>query len=90
MKTINVKTYRTAEAAIAKLKVGDVIQVPGYSDRVTVTRIDWRCKSLWPVLYTTGKTEWGCTLTADARYGGVVLTDRDDTTAHHSYMFKIA
>lgn len=90
MKTITATTPATSEAAIINLKVGNVIKVPGYCAEVTVTAIDYRFTSLWPVVFTTGKTDEGCTLTAEYRSGGFVLTDRSDSTRHHVHTIKVA
>ena len=88
MKTLIANTPAKSEAAIAKLNVGNVIEVSGH--RVTVTAIDWKFKSLWPIVFTTGTTDEGCTLTADYRFGGVVLTDRATQTSNHAHTIKVA
>jgi hypothetical protein len=67
--TIIATTAAESETAIANLKVGDVIKVPGNRARVTVTGVEllFGCTI---VIHTTGKTEDGGKLWADDMTGG--------------------
>jgi hypothetical protein len=69
MKTIIATTAAESETAIANLKVGDVIKVPGNRTRVTVTGVQ-RLLGSTIVIHTTGKTEDGGKLWADDMTGG--------------------
>jgi len=69
MTTITATTAAESEAAIANLKIGDVIKVPGNRTRVTVTSIQ-RLFGCTTVIHTTGKTEDGGKLWADDMTGG--------------------
>jgi hypothetical protein len=76
-------------AAIATLKVGDVLKVPGHRARITVTEIDTRFNRSFPIVRTTGSTDDGCTLTACYIGGGFDFSPYYDAKGTHFYTFTV-